>query len=64
MFRLFKNWFSKDQYITVKAMIIKETDKALLVDFNNRREWLPKSWIKVTDSGIKIKKSLLEKKFS
>ena len=34
-------------YIWIDCTLIKETPKAILIDFDNRRIWLPKSWILV-----------------
>ena len=32
-------------YIWVDAYIIKETPKAILIMFDNRKIWLPKAWV-------------------
>jgi len=32
-------------YIWVDVMLIKETRKAILIEFDNRQAWFPKSWI-------------------
>ena len=33
------------EYIWMDVTLIKDTKKAILVMFDNRREWLPKAWI-------------------
>ena len=32
-------------YLWIKALLIKETPKAILIEFDNRQIWLPKAWI-------------------
>lgn len=66
MFPLFKlrTPYCYYDYFWVEAKLIKETKKALLINFDEQIEWIPKSWIiakKVPESenpAIKIKISL------
>jgi len=32
-------------YIWIDCALIKETQKAILIDFDDRKIWLPKAWI-------------------
>jgi len=40
------------EYIWVDVILIRETQKALLIEFDGRQAWLPKAWI------VKIKSPL------
>ncbi len=48
MFNL-KSWLNfatnPQDYIWIKALLLKETPKAILIRFNDREIWLPKVWI-------------------
>jgi len=33
-------------YIWVEVKLLKETKKAILIEFEGRKTWLPKAWIK------------------
>lgn len=35
----------KNDYIWINCILIKETPKAMLIEFDNREIWLPKVWI-------------------
>ena len=56
-------------YINIEVIIIKETKKAILVLFNGKKEWLPKSWIlgykhsPNRKTRIKVSESNLARKF-
>ena len=32
-------------YLWINAILIKETPKAILIEFGGRKTWLPKTWI-------------------
>jgi len=40
--RLFK---PADTIIWVEAILIKQTQKAILIEFDGRKAWFPKAWI-------------------
>ena len=44
-----KTWIisllSLKTYLWVSVLLIKETEKAILIEFNYRKIWLPKTWI-------------------
>jgi len=47
-------------YIWVDVFLVKETPKAILIMFDNRKIWLPKAWIarikrNKNSSGVRIK---------
>jgi hypothetical protein len=46
-------------YIWVDVLLINETKKAILIEFDGRKSWLPKGWITRMkgnrDANIKIK---------
>ena len=48
MFNL-KSWLNRatnpQEYIWVEAILIKETPKAILIEFDGKQIWLPKAWI-------------------
>lgn len=48
MFNL-KSWINRatnpQDYIWIEAILIKETPKAILIEFDSRQFWLPKAWI-------------------
>jgi hypothetical protein len=49
------------EYVWIKAILLKETRKAILISFDDRQIWLPRAWIKGIkgySSGISIKISL------
>ena len=57
-------------YLWMDIMLIKETPKAILIEFDDRKAWLPKAWIlrmkHNNDSDtveIKISQYHWEKKF-
>jgi len=43
--RLLSFLFNPDTYIWVDVLLIKETPKAILIEFDGRKGWLPKAWI-------------------
>lgn len=49
MFNL-KHWLNlatnPQDYIWIEAVLIKETPKAILIEFDGKKTWLPKAWIK------------------
>ena len=58
-------------YIWIDAILIKETPKAVLIEFDNRNIWFPKAWIirigrneSSNDIKIKISEYYWSKKFS
>jgi hypothetical protein len=48
-FRL-KNLFFPKTYIWIDVLLLKETQKAILIEFNGKKVWLPKALI------VKIKR--------
>ena len=48
MFSL-KRWLNlatkPQSYIWIEALLIKETPKALLIEFDDRKIWFPRAWI-------------------
>ncbi|MBL7132449.1 MAG: hypothetical protein ISS45_13825 [Candidatus Omnitrophica bacterium] len=48
MFNL-KYWLNlainPQDYIWIEATLIKETSKAILIEFDNKEIWFPKAWI-------------------
>ena len=56
MFNL-KHWLNlatnPQTYIWIEALLIKETPKALLIEFDGKQIWLPKAWI------IKIRRNVV-----
>jgi len=48
MFNL-KHWLNlaanPQDYLWIEAILIKETKKAILIEFDGRKIWLPKAWI-------------------
>lgn len=38
-------YYGHSEYIWVDALLITETEKAILVMFDGRKHWLPKAWI-------------------
>ena len=66
MFNL-KYWLNlatnPQDYIWVDVILIKETPKAILVEFDGKQKWLPKAWIirikqNQVNSSLRIKISL------
>ena len=60
---LFRTFLYPEPYIWADVFLLKETQKAILIEFDGKAAWLPKAWItKIrqgkTDSVIKIKISL------
>ncbi len=64
MFSLLKHLLSPlfefYSYIWVDVLLVKETPKAILVEFDGRKNWLPKAWIlrmkkDKNNNAIKIK---------
>ncbi len=57
--RLLGFLFNPDTYIWADVLLIKETQKAVLIEFDGRRSWLPKAWVlavkQVTGRQVKIK---------
>jgi len=59
-----------NKMITVTAKCIYETPKAILLEFNNKKEWLPKKWLVAREDlenkqvKIKVFESQWSKKFS
>ena len=45
----------KERYIWVQVRILRETEKAILID-NGMKIWIPKSWI----HGIRLKNNTFE----
>ena len=45
IWRLIKLPYAYHQYIWVDVIIVKETRKAILIEFDGRKAWLPKAWI-------------------
>ena len=45
MSRIIKSALYPKNYIWVNVTIIKETQKALLIEFDGRTAWFPKAWI-------------------
>jgi len=43
--RLINRIINPPTYIWVDVTLIKETPKAILIVFNGKRAWLPKTWI-------------------
>lgn len=48
MFNL-KYWLNlatnPQEYIWIEAILVKETHRALLIEFDDKQIWLPKAWI-------------------
>ena len=48
MFNL-KHWLNlatnPQDYLWIEALLIKETPKAILIEFDGKQTWLPKAWI-------------------
>ena len=63
MFNL-KHWLNlatnPQDYIWIEAVLIKETPKAILIEFDGKKTWLPKAWIKVIARSKATKQSLKE----
>ena len=58
LWRMIRSIYHEESYIWVDAILIKETQKAILIMFDNKKEWLPKAWIlefKQIRSSTKIK---------
>ena len=60
---LLRTFLYPEPYIWVDVFLLKETQKAILIEFDGKTAWFPKAWItKIrqgkTNSAIKIKISL------
>ena len=60
MFNL-KRWLNlaanPQDYIWIEAILLKETPKAVLIDFDGKQTWLPKAWIKAIVPSVTTKQS-------
>jgi hypothetical protein len=54
-FSIYRLLYPQERYIWAPVRILKETDKAILVD-NGRKVWIPKSRI----YGIRLRKNVFE----
>ncbi|GEM_PF-1299442 len=45
IWRLLKAPYAYYDYIWVDVLLVHETRKAILIEFDNRKAWLPKAWI-------------------
>lgn len=43
--RWLKYTLNPPEYIWIKAILLKETRKAILIEFDGKQIWLPKVWI-------------------
>jgi|GEM_PF-1879127 len=42
-------------YLWIDVLLIKETKKAILIEFNGRKAWFPKAWImKINPNQTKL----------
>jgi len=60
---LLRTFLYSEPYIWADVFLLKETQKAILIEFDGKATWLPKAWIaKIRqgkiNSAIKIKISL------
>ena len=55
LFGIRKALYPEERYIWAPVRIIRETDKAILVD-NGRKFWIPKSWV----YGVRLKNNTFE----
>jgi hypothetical protein len=45
IWRLLKTPYAYYDYIWVDVLLVHETRKAVLIEFDNRKAWLPKGWV-------------------
>jgi len=45
IYRIFNTPYGYYKYIWIDCTIIKETQKAILIMFDDRKIWLPKAWV-------------------
>jgi len=55
MYLNLKNLLYPKTYIWIDVIILKETQKAILIEFDGKKAWLPKAWIR----RIKRNKNIL-----
>jgi len=68
MIRISRFFYSKDDLINVNIdRILKESDKAVLIEYCGQKIWLPKKEIRIVQKGddliVKVPKWLHEKRF-
>ena len=60
MVEIFKEYLGSDSDTTIEnADLLRETDKAIHIEYNEQRAWLPKSQIKI-DYGKSLKITMPE----
>jgi hypothetical protein len=57
IWRLLKTPYAYYDYIWVDVLLVHETRKAVLIEFDNRKAWLPKAWIVAFTRSKAVKKS-------
>ena len=61
MFNL-KSWLNRatnpQDYIWINVILLKETPKAILIEFDDKEIWLPKAWIKAIVPGATTEQPL------
>ncbi len=45
IWKMIRSIYHEEAYIWIDVLLIKETEKAILIMFNGKKEWLPKAWI-------------------
>jgi len=45
MWWLLRNVMYPQKYIWMDVILLKETRKAILIEFDSRREWVPRAWV-------------------
>ena len=70
MINLLKTIIYQKKYFWIDAFLLKETKKAILIEFDGKKAWLPKAWImrikhnpRIDTVKIKISQYHWEKKF-